>query len=365
MEIVKIKKPKNIALKDWRDWRWQLAHSISDVGGAKKFIDLNKKEETEINKVIKNYRLKITPYTLSLVSSDRSSAIKKQFIPAIEEIDLKRGYEDPKNEEGRLPVRCLFKLYPDRLVLYLTNNCASFCRFCLRKRRFDKFDAAISKHELKKAFHYIKNNKQIRDVLISGGDPLLVSGNLIDYVLKELRKIKHVEIIRIGTRTLSTLPFRITETLADIIKKYHPVWINTQFNHPDEITTDSARACDILLSRGIPLGNQSVLLKGVNDNVKTMKDLIHKLLYIRVRPYYLYHCHFVRGGMHFQTDINKGRDIIRKLQGHTSGFAVPRYVVSTEIGKIPITNNYIVKENKTFVELKNYKGQKIKINKNH
>ena len=188
--------------------------------------------------------------------------------------------------------------------------------------------------------------------------------HLIEYVLSALRKISHVEIIRIGTRTLCALPQRVTEDLADMIKEYHPVWINTQFNHPKEITPESEKACDILLSRGIPLGNQSVLLKGINDSAEVLKKLVHELVRIRVRPYYLYHCHYVKGGMHFQTSIGRGKELIKQLQGYTTGFAVPRYIVSTPKGKIPIYNDYVVSENADYVELRNYDDEIVKVMKN-
>ncbi|MFW6272522.1 MAG: KamA family radical SAM protein, partial [bacterium] len=316
--------------KEWNDWRWQIENSVDNIEDLEKFIDLTEDERKSIREVSKKYRFRLTPYNLSLIDKNNPNCpIRKQFIPSITEIEDERGWSDPKNEEHTSPVDCLMQLYPDRLILYLTNSCATFCRHCIRKRRFCQNDTSVSNEELKKAFDYIKTDKNIRDILVTGGDPFLCSDEKIEFVLSELRKIPHVEIIRLGTRTLSTLPQRITEKLADMIEKYHPVWINTQFNHYKEITTEAKKGCEILLKRGIPLGNQSVLLKGINDDVATMKKLIQELGKIRVRPYYIYHCHFVKGGMHFQTSINKGKEIIRQLQGFTSGFLVPRYIIST------------------------------------
>ena len=246
-------------------------------------------------------------------------------------------------------------------LLYLTNCCASFCRHCFRRRRIGKNDQITSKEKIDRAIDYLKTAKEIRDVLITGGDAFMVSDEMIDYVLKNLRRVSHIEIIRFGTRTPVTLPQRITPRLAKIIAKYHPVWINTQFNHPKEITEEAARACDILLSRGIPIGNQTVLLKEINDNARTMTRLVHELLKIRVRPYYIFHCHFVKGVTHFRTPLQKGMEIIKKMQGFTTGFAVPNYVVSTRIGKIPLTPNYVIKKGSQTWTLTNYERRKIKI----
>jgi lysine 2,3-aminomutase len=340
-------------------WKWQLANSATTVEDLRKHITIS----PELSSVIGKYRMRVTPYILSLMDDDPKCPIRRQFLPSVEELREARGNPDPKKEEGTASVSCLFHLYPDRLVLYLTNSCASFCRHCLRKRRFSHTDSFATRKELDEVFEYIKNRPEIRDILVTGGDPFLAKDELIEYTLKGLRAIPSIEIIRIGTRTLSTLPQRITPELGKMIAKYHPVWINTQFNHPKEITPEAIQAAEILLENGIPLGNQSVLLKGVNDDPETMKELVHALMRIRIRPYYLYHCHYVQGGTHFQTTIEKGKEIIKKLQGYTTGMAVPRYIVSTPKGKIPITNSYVVSEDEKEIVLRNFDGEKVRIDK--
>jgi len=351
-----------VSKKNWSDWRWHLAHRITTVEELSKIIEITPKEAEEIKKVSQKFRWAISPYYASLMDSkDRNCPIRKQAVPSIQELEDKIGVDDPKKEEKSLPVSCLFQLYPDRLVLYLTNCCPSFCRHCFRRRRIGREDLPTPKKEIDKAISYLQGAKEIRDVLVTGGDAFMVEDEMIEYVLKNLRKIPHIEIIRFGTRTPCTLPQRITPRLGKIISKYHPVWVNTQFNHPKEVTPEAARACDILLSFGIPIGNQTVLLKGINDNASVMTELMHKLLKIRVRPYYIFHCHFVKGVTHFRTPLWKGTEIIRKMQGFTTGFAVPRYVVSTRIGKIPLDPNYVVKKGKKEWVLVNYEGKKIKI----
>lgn len=347
---------------EWNDWKWQLAHRVESIEELSQYVDLTPEEIDSINAVSKQFRFAISPYYASLMhKSDPHCPIRKQMIPDIEELDDGKGFDDPKKEEKSLSVKCLFQLYPDRLVFYLTNRCPSYCRHCFRKRRIGKTDMDTSNDLIEKAIDYLRQSTEIRDVLITGGDALMVEDEQLEYVLSEVRKIKHVEIIRLGTRTLCTLPQRITPRLVKIISKYHPVWVNTQFNHPREITESAAKACATLLKEGIPIGNQTVLLKGINDDHKTIKNLVRELIKIRVRPYYLLHCHFVIGSAHFRTRLETGTEIIRNLQGFTTGFAVPRYVISTKIGKIPLDPDYIVSKNRALWVLRNYEGKSIEI----
>lgn len=351
-----------VSSKNWEDWHWHLRNRISTIAELAKIINLTQNEVEEIRKIAQIYRWAISPYYASLMDeNNRNCPIRMQAVPSIEELEDKIGTEDPKKEEKSLPVGCLFQVYPDRLVLYLTNQCPSFCRHCFRRRRIGRKDIATPKSEIDRAIAYLKTAKKIRDVLVTGGDAFMVSDEMIEYVLKNLRKVPHLEIIRFGTRTLCTLPQRVTPELARIIAKYHPIWVNTQFNHPREVTPQAARAVDTLLSAGIPIGNQTVLLKGINDDGETMKQLVHSLLKIRIRPYYIFHCHFVKGVSHFRTHLDKGTEIIRHLQGFTTGFAVPRYVVSTRIGKIPLDPNYLLKKGEKKWTLINYQGRRIKI----
>jgi len=348
--------------KEWNDWRWQLANKIESIEQLSQYIDLTPYEIDSIKAISKRFRFAISPYYASLMDkSDPNCPIRKQMVPDMKELDDTVGVYDPKKEEKSLPVDCLFQLYSDRLVLYLSNRCPSYCRHCFRKRRIGKTDKDIQRYRIEKAIDYLKQATEIRDVLITGGDALMVGDEWLDYVLGEIRKIDHVEIIRLGTRTICTLPQRVTPTLAKLIAKHHPVWINTQINHPKEITEATAKACDILLNEGIPLGNQTVLLKGINDDHKTMKKLVHRLLEIRVRPYYLLHCHFVKGSTHFRTPLETGTEIIRNLQGFTTGFAVPRYIVSTKIGKIPLDPTYVVSKNESSWVLQNYEGKTVEV----
>lgn len=352
----------HIKEKDWNNWKWHLAHRVTTTEELKEIVDLTQEEIEEINTAAKKLRWAISPYFASLMDfNDRNCPIRKQAIPSIKEIQDTTGLLDPKKEERTLPVDCLFQLYPDRLVLYLTNRCPSFCRHCFRKRRIGQKDSPIPKSKIDEAIEYLKTTKVIRDVLITGGDAFMVEDKMVEYVLAQLRKIAHIEIIRFGTRAPCTLPQRVTPKLAKILAKYHPVWVNTQFNHPKEITEEAGRACDILLSHGIPVGNQTVLLRGINDNVEIMKKLVQKLVQIRVRPYYIFHCHFVKGATHFRTPLEVGTEIIRELQGFTTGFAVPRYVVSTRIGKIPLDPSYIMAKNKDEWTFRNYEGRLIKV----
>ncbi len=347
---------------DWDDWKWQVRNRITSSDELSKIVSLSDREIHAIAAVSGKYRWAVSPYYAGLMDKHNADCpIRRQSIPDVGELEDPLGVADPKGEEGRLPVPCLFQLYANRVVLYVTNCCPGYCRHCFRKRRIGDRDEHTPVAEVERAIDYIGKSPAIRDVLITGGDAFMLSDDRIDHILARLRRFDHVEIIRFGTRTLCTLPQRITPELVKAVARHHPVWINTQFNHPKEITDEAAGACDILLSHGIPLGNQTVLLKGINDDTAVMMDLMHKLIKMRVRPYYLFHCHFVAGSSHFRTSLDKGTEIIRGLQGHTTGFAVPRYVVSTRIGKIPLDPDYVLERGIDRRLLSNYQGRTIEV----
>jgi len=327
-------------------WQKLLAASVSrpeQFVERLKQLGVTDEEIEEIKKTASLYPMRINPYYLSLIR-EKGDAIWKQCIPDKRELEDENSNPDPLEEEKDSKTPCLVHKYPDRVLLLVSNECAMYCRFCTRKRRVGDLKRAITEKDVMDAIEYIKRTPQVRDVLLSGGDPLLLPDEVLERYLRELRAIPHVEIIRIGTRTPATLPQRITPKLCRMLKKYHPLYINTHFEHPSEITEESARACAMLADAGIPLGNQSVVLKGVNDDPRIMKELFQKLLKIRVKPYYLYQCDPVRGVAHFRTRIEKGLEIIRQLRGHTTGMAVPQYVVDTPGGKVPLLPEYTVKK---------------------
>jgi len=315
-------------------------------------------DKEKLKAVIKKYPMRINPYYLSLIKK-KDDAIWKQCIPDTKELDDPEGFEDPLCEERDAPVPGLTHRYPDRVLLLVCNQCATYCRFCTRKRKVGDPFKRITRAQILKGIEYIKNHPEVRDVLLSGGDPFLLSDSYLEWILKELRKIPHVEIIRIGTRIPSTLPHRITPELCEMLKKYHPLFVNIHFAHPDEITESSAEACNMLSNAGIPLNSQTVLLKGVNDDPAVMKKLMQKLLKIRVRPYYLYQADMTKGINHFRTKVDKGIEIIKAMQGWTSGLAIPHLVIDTPGGggKIQILPNYIVEKDDKKIVLKNYSGK--------
>jgi lysine 2,3-aminomutase len=300
--------------------------------------------------------MRVNPYVLSLIRT-RGDPIYKQAIPDTAEITDKRGFEDPLNEEALSPVPGLTHKYPDRVLLLVSSQCAMFCRFCNRKRKVGK-TSMVSKTTITEGIAYIKGTHEIRDVLLSGGDPLLLPDRDLHDILTRLRAIPHVEIIRIGSRVPSTLPQRVTARLTKLLQNFHPLYINTHFNHPLEITPESAAACNRLADAGVPLGCQTVLLRGVNDDWQVMKRLMQRLLTIRVRPYYLFQGDLAKGTAHFWTPLSKGRAIISRLQGHTSGLCVPQFAVDLPGGggKIPIHGDHILKDGGDTLLCKNYKG---------
>jgi lysine 2,3-aminomutase len=335
------------------NWEKILSQSITTPEQLAQVADV---DSTDIRRIHREFPLRINPYYFSLIKT-KGDPIWKQAVPDAREL-IPTGYADPLSEEEQSPVPHLVHRYPDRVLFYVSAACSMFCRFCTRKRKVGDPDS-VPMHSLEPAFDYIRSHKQIRDVIISGGDPLMLCDQKLEYILKTLRRIKHVEILRIGSRMPVTLPQRITDSLCTMLKRYHPLFLNTHFNHPDEITPESKKACQMLIDAGIPVGNQSVLLKGVNDKKEIMLELVRKLLSIRVRPYYLYQADLVKGTEHFRTSIQTGLDIIRALRGYTSGMAVPHYVIDTPGGggKIALIPDPIVSyENDGAVVLKDYKG---------
>jgi len=343
-----------------RDWRWQLSHRVRTVEELSQYIHVDSRRASEIQKASRQFWWAVTPYYASLMDpEDPNCPIQRQVIPSIEESRDTTGVEDPLSEERDSPVPSIIRRYPDRLAFYVTNQCATICRFCTRKRRTGRNNKRIPPNQLEQGIRYIESHKEIRDVLITGGDPLTISDDQLEDIISRVRAIKHVEIIRIGTRTPVTLPQRITSDLCRMLEKYHPLWINVHFNHPKEITKEAAEACDRLTRAGIPLGNQSVLLKGVNDSPEVMKKLVHELLKIRVRPYYIFQCNFIKGTEHFRTPISVGIEIMERLRGHTSGLAVPTYVINAPGGggKIPVAPTYLISQSEDEIVLRNYKMQ--------
>ncbi|WP_319499428.1 lysine 2,3-aminomutase [uncultured Draconibacterium sp.] len=350
-------------LSKWKDWRWQLRHSIKSLEKFEELLGVkfDEDERENLKETFDKFPLSITPYYLSLINRKdfKNDPVFKQSFGQVEElITLKSELADPLSEDSDSPVEGITHRYPDRVLFHVSNICSMYCRHCTRKRKVGDIDYVPSKEQLQKGLDYIANTPHVRDVLLSGGDPFMLPDDKIDWLLSEITKIPHVEIVRIGTRMPVVLPYRITDKLVSILKKYQPLWINTHFNHPKEITASSKEALAKLADGGFPLGNQSVLLADVNDCPRIMKSLLHKLVENRVRPYYLYQCDLSEGLSHFRTPIGKGIEIMESLIGHTSGFARPTYVVDAPGGggKIPVMPNYIISWSTNKVVLRNYEG---------
>ena len=346
--------------EEWNDWKWQVRNRIETLDQLKKYIDLTEEEEAGIREALKTLRMAITPYYLSLIDTeDPNCPIRKQAIPTAKELHkADADLDDPLHEDSDSPVPGLTHRYPDRVLFLITDQCSMYCRHCTRRRFAGQRDAASPVERIDRCIDYIARTPQVRDVLLSGGDALLVSDDRLEYIIKRLREIPHVEIIRIGSRTPVVLPQRITPELVNMLSKYHPIWLNTHFNHPNEITEESTAACARLANAGVPLGNQSVLLRGINDCTHVMKKLVRDLVKIRVRPYYIYQCDLSTGIEHFRTPVSKGIEIIENLRGHTSGYAVPTFVVDAPGGggKTPVMPNYVISQSPSRVVLRNYEG---------
>lgn len=351
---------KKVSSKQWADWKWQVRNRITDVDTLAEVINLTPEEREEIANSAKYLRMAITPYYATLMDPDNPECpVRRQAVPTSKELHLsKDDMEDSVGETTDAPHDGLTHRYPDRVLLLITDQCSMYCRHCCRRRVVGVTDHARSWEEIEAGIDYIRRTPQVRDVLLSGGDPLLVSDAFLEKIFRELRKIKHVEVIRLGSRTPVVLPQRITPGLVKMLRKYHPIWLNVHFNHPNEVTPDSKKAVEMLADGGIPVGNQSVLLKGVNDCPTVMKKLCHDLVAMRCRPYYIYQCDIAKGLEHFRTATAKGIEIIEHLRGHTSGFAVPEFVIDapTGGGKIPVGPQYLISMSDKRVILRNYEG---------
>lgn len=345
----------------WDDWQWQLENRITKLEQLKEILQLTPEEERGIRGARGRLSMAITPYFASLLDTQRPNCpLRRQCVPTLREFYISPfDMIDPCGEDKDSPVSGIVHRYPDRVLLLATDQCGTYCRHCTRRRLIDPKEHIVSPDKLKLAFDYIKSNRKIRDVLISGGDPLMLADKVLENIIANIRQIPHVEFLRIGTRLPVTLPQRITEDLVNMFKKYAPIWISIHFNHPKEITKRTKQACDMLTDSGIPLGSQSVLLKGVNDRPYIMRKLMHELLKIRVRPYYIYQCDLARGISHFRTPISVGINIMEKLRGFTSGYAIPTYVVDGPGGggKIPVAPNYVISQAKNLFVLRNYEGK--------
>ncbi|MBW4829049.1 MAG: lysine 2,3-aminomutase [Clostridiaceae bacterium] len=351
---------KDVTEEQWNDWHWQVQNRINDVEDLKKVINLTDQEAKDIGEVLKKFRMGITPYYASLMDpEDPNCPVRKQAVPTIMETHAGFGdMEDPLHEDADSPVPGLTHRYPDRVLFLITDQCSMYCRHCTRRRFAGQNDSGVPMERIDACIEYIRNSPEVRDVLLSGGDCLLVEDDKLEYIFKKLREIPHVEIVRLGSRTPVVMPMRITDDLVNMLKKYHPVWLNTHFNHPKEFTPEAAEACRKLADAGIPLGNQTVLLRGVNDCPNTMLELMHGLVKMRVRPYYIYQCDLSMGIEHFRTKVSKGLEIMESLRGHTSGYAVPTFVVDAPGGggKTPVMPQYLISMSPSKVVLRNFEG---------
>jgi lysine 2,3-aminomutase len=349
----------NVPDEQWLDWRWQMSNRLNNVEELGRVINLTDSEKRALS-VKGLFRVDITPYFASLIDPDDVHCpVRKQVIPTEREmVPFQSMMEDSLAEDKHSPVPGLVHRYPDRVLMLVTTQCASYCRYCTRSRIVGDPSQTFSRKEFDAQIEYIEKTPQIRDVLLSGGDPMVLAPKLLDMILSRLHAIPHLEIIRIGSRVPVFLPMRVTAEFCEMVSKYHPFWLNIHVNHHKEITPELAAACDRLSRAGVPLGNQSVLLAGVNDSVHLQRKLVHELVKIRVRPYYLYQCDLVEGSGHLRTTVSKGIEIMEGLRGHTSGYAVPTYVIDAPGGggKIPVMPNYVVSQAPGKIVLRNFEG---------
>lgn len=351
----------HVSDESWNDWKWHFRNRISSVDELIRHIPLSAKDQEQVRLVTTKYPLSVTPYYFSLIDwANPDDPVRIQAIPSFKEIGLAgMGMEDPLDEKGHSPVPGLVHRYPDRVLMVLTDICPMLCRHCTRKREWRHGGWMHTPEEIERMLDYIRKTEGVRDVVISGGDPLTLSVRRLEEVLAGLKQIKHVEMVRIGTRFPVVLPQRIDDELCSMLSKYGPIWVNTHFNHPREITQEAAQACDRLLRAGIPVNNQSVLLRGVNDTVETQLRLCRELLRIKVRPYYLFQCDEVQGTEHLRTPVETGTRIIEGMRGHTSGLAVPTFVIDLPQGggKVPVQPNYVVLQTSEELLIRNYQGR--------
>ncbi|MEC9484586.1 MAG: lysine 2,3-aminomutase [Candidatus Izemoplasma sp.] len=352
----------NVTDEQWHDWHWQVKNRIQTTEDLKRFMDLSDSQEHAIMNVLKTFRMAITPYYLTLINPEKGKRdpIYLQAIPQMEELHYGiHDSDDPLHEDADSVAPGLTHRYPDRVLFLITDMCSMYCRHCTRRRFAGQQDSGSKLDHVEQALAYIREHPEVNDVILSGGDALLVSDERLEYIISELRKIDHIGVIRLGSRTPVVMPQRITPKLVNMLKKYHPIWVNTHFNHYKELTEETKHALDLLADAGIPLGNQSVLLKGVNDCVHVMKKLVKRLIKLRVRPYYIYQCDLTKGIEHFRTPVSKGIEIIEGLRGHISGIAVPTFVVDAPGGggKIPVMPNYVLSQAPGKTILRNYEGK--------
>lgn len=350
----------NVSDAEWNDWKWQVKNRIETYEELSKYFTFSPEEAEGIKKALAKFRMAITPYYLSLIDpNDPYDPIRRQAIPQGAECNIAPAdLNDPLHEDEDSPAPGLTHRYPDRVLFLITDMCSMYCRHCTRRRFAGQKDDESPSERIEKCLAYIEKTPQVRDVLLSGGDALMVSDKKLEYIIQRLRAIPHVEIVRLGSRTPVVCPQRITPELCDMLKKYHPIWLNTHFNHPNEFTPEAEQALARLANAGIPLGNQTVLLRGVNDCVHVMKKLMHELVRNRVRPYYIYQCDLSMGLEHFRTPVSKGIEIIENLRGHTSGYAVPTFVVDAPGGggKTPVMPQYVISQSPDKVILRNFEG---------
>jgi len=360
--LEEIPSPRLIELSmtpQWKDWEWQMRNRIRSIDKLLEYFPALKTDHGLFT-ASEKFPLAITLYYASQIrKAAYSDPVFRMAIPQASELWSPPFLrEDPLEEEKNMPVPGLIHRYPDRVLLVATTTCAMYCRYCTRKRVTGMRESCISEARIRKTVEYLTNHPEVKDVVVSGGDPLTMPTNTIKYILEALRSVRSVEVIRIGTKTPVTLPWRITDELVAMLRQYHPVWINTHFNHPVELTPEAAEACARLVDAGIPVGNQSVLLKGVNDNAQTMEELLRGLVKMRVRPYYLFQCDLVAGIEHFRTPLSRGVEIMERLRGRLSGIAIPNFVVDIPHGggKVPVLPNYVVSMSPTHTVLRNGAG---------
>jgi lysine 2,3-aminomutase len=352
----------HIPADQWNDWTWQLKNRLTTREHLEALMTLTPEERAGCAHADHKLALAITPYFFNLIDRDDPACpLRKQLIPREGELQVApEEMLDPVGEEHTMPVPGLVHRYPDRVLFLVTDRCAAYCRYCTRSRLVSNAQDYNFHPEYERALRYIEEHPEVRDVLLSGGDPLLLSDRKLDHLLGRLRAIPHVEFIRIGSRIPVFLPQRITPGLTEVFRRHGPIWMSIHVNHPKECTADLRDACERLAFAGVPLGNQSVLLRGVNDDVETMKALVHRLLRMRVRPYYLYQCDLITGSAHFRADVRKGIEIIRALRGHTTGYAVPQFVIDAPGGggKVPINPEYLEQITDDAVVFRNYEGRR-------
>lgn len=339
------------------NWRWQMKHQIIEASEANKLFSLDESERKGFSELKHLFKAGMSPYYAGLIARHPDhDAIRLQAVPRVEEKFDRLGVKDPLDEKGHSPVPEVVHVYPDRVAFCVAMLCPVYCRYCYRKRRDEEEGLHFNRSIVERGVRYIASNPAIKDVLITGGDPFITSDESLDYLLKKISTIPHVEVIRFGTRTPVTLPYRVTKRLASILSRYHPVWVNTHFNSADEMTPEAIQAVSNLVDHGIPVGNQAVLLKGVNDTPEKMKDLCQTLIRNRVRPYYVFHAHMIDGTQHLRVPVSKGIEIMRSLRGNISGYAIPSYIVDTPSGKVPVDHNYVLGQDGKDLILEDIRG---------